>query len=151
MGPCWLDITNAKLSSTSETWCKIEITVDDPKTVRPLVDASGNRPTDMPPLVVMSLCLRTIMNAKKNVNEIVAASALVCDQVKVDDTTPLEKQSKMRFTVVRQLNNNPYPANFLEAVSNERKANGLSIHTERTEAALLNFLIGMFCMKYMYI
>ncbi|GAA5813555.1 hypothetical protein MFLAVUS_007037 [Mucor flavus] len=142
MGPCWLDITNAKLSSTSETWCKIEITVDDPKTVRPLIDESGNRPTDMPPLVVMSLCLRTIMNAKKNVNEIVAASALVCDQVKVDDTTPLEKQSKMRFTVVRQLDNSPYPANFLEAVSKERKTNGFSIQTERTESALLNFLIA---------
>lgn len=120
----------------------MEIGVDDPKTVNPLVDASGNRPLDVPPLIVMSLSLRTIMNEKKNVNEIVAASALVCDQVYIDDTKPIDAQSKMRFTAVRQLENKPYPASFLEAVAKEKKENGLIIQTERTEMALLNYLIG---------
>jgi DNA polymerase alpha subunit A len=91
----------------------------------------------------MSLCLRTIMNAKKNVNEIVASSALVCDQVQIDDTTPIEKQSKMRFTVVRQLDNKPYPASFSEAVVKEKKENGFTIQAERSETSLLNYLIGM--------
>lgn len=120
----------------------MEITVDDPKCVNPLVDASGNRPLDVPPLVVLSLSLRTIMNEKKNVNEIVAASALVCNQVQIDDTKSIEAQTKMRFTVVRQLENKPYPASFLEAVTKERKENGLLIQAERTETALLNYLIG---------
>lgn len=90
----------------------------------------------------MSLSLRTIMNEKKNINEIVAASALVCDQVMIDDTKPIDLQSKMRFTAVRQLDNTPYPANFLEAVAKEKNENGLIIQTERTETALLNFLMG---------
>lgn len=90
----------------------------------------------------MSLCLRTIMNEKKNANEIVAASALICDQVQIDDTTPIEKMNKSRFTVVRQLENKPYPANFTETVSKERKENGFGIQVERTEASLLNYLIG---------
>ncbi|KAI9485969.1 MAG: DNA polymerase family B-domain-containing protein [Benjaminiella poitrasii] len=144
MGPCWLDIADAKMSSTSETWCKVEIAVEDPKKVNPVVDADGNRPTHIPPLVVMSLCLRTIMNAKKNVNEIVAASALVCDQVQINDTTPVEKLSKSRFTAVRQLDNTLYPANFTEAVTREKKQNGFSIQVERTEASLLKFLIAKF-------
>lgn len=86
------------------------------------------------------------MNVKKNVNEIVAASALVCDQVKIDETTPIEKQSKMRFTVVRQLDNKPYPPSFTEAVAKEKKANGLTIQAERSETSLMNYLIGM-CIK----
>ncbi|KAL7325370.1 DNA-directed DNA polymerase alpha catalytic subunit pol1 [Mucor circinelloides] len=147
MGPCWLDIADAKMSSTSETWCKTEISVEDPKTVNPLVDADGNRPINVPPLVVMSLCLRTIMNEKKNVNEIVAAGALVCDQVQIDDTVPIEKMSKARFTAVRQLDGKPYPANFTDMVAAERKKdNGLPIHVERTEASLLNFLLAKIAM-----
>ncbi|RCI00936.1 DNA-directed DNA polymerase alpha catalytic subunit pol1, partial [Rhizopus stolonifer] len=142
MGPCWLDFVDAKISSTSETWCKIEITVDDPKTVNPLQDEDGNRPLHVPPLVVMSLSLRTILNEKKNMNEIIAASAFVCDQVQIDDSQPIEKQSKSRFTVVRQLANKPYPANFMEAVAKERKQNGFSIQVERTETSLLNYLIA---------
>ncbi|KAI8642206.1 DNA polymerase family B-domain-containing protein [Parasitella parasitica] len=143
MGPCWLDIADAKMSGTSETWCKTEISVDDPKTVNPLTDADGNRPNNVPPLVVMSLCLRTIMNEKKNVNEIVAAGALVCDKVQIDDTTPIEKMDKARFSVVRQLNGKPYPANFTEVAMNEKKkSGGLAIQVERTEASLLNFLLA---------
>jgi DNA polymerase alpha subunit A len=130
-----------------ETWSKIEISVEDPKTVNPFVDEAGNRPTNIPPLVVMSLSLRTIMNDKKNVNEIVAASALVCDQVQIDETTPIEKQSKSRFTVVRQLDNKPYPANFTDDVANEKKANGFSIQAERSETSLLNYLIGTYLEK----
>lgn len=124
----------------------MEITVDDPKTVNPFVDAAGNRPINVPPLIVMSLSLRTIMNEKSNVNEIVAASALVCDQVQIDDTKPIESQSKMRFTAVRQLENKPYPASFMETVAKEKKENGLIIQAERSETALLNYLIGK-CMK----
>ncbi|KAG1054455.1 hypothetical protein G6F43_003533 [Rhizopus delemar] len=143
MGPCWLDISGAQMSKTSETWCKVEVTVEDPKTVNPLVDETGNRPIHVPPLIVMSLCLRTIMNSKKNVNEIVAASALVCNQVQIDDTKSLEEQTKMRFTVVRQLESQPYPAGFMEMVGKEKKkSGGFSIQAERTEASLLNFLIA---------
>lgn len=40
-------------------------------------EAEPNAPKVSPPLVVMSLNMRTIMNEKKNVNEIVALSALV--------------------------------------------------------------------------
>ncbi|KAI9281846.1 DNA polymerase family B-domain-containing protein [Sporodiniella umbellata] len=143
MGPCWLEVSNAQMSKTSETWCKVEITVDDPKKVNPLMDEYGNRPVHIPPLTIMSISLRTIMNSKKNANEIVAASALVCNGVQIDDTKSLDEQNKMRFAVVRQLEGKPYPAGFLEMTTNEKKkAGGFSIQTERTEASLLNFLIA---------
>ncbi|KAL0089598.1 hypothetical protein F4703DRAFT_1914916 [Phycomyces blakesleeanus] len=142
MGPCWLEIKEAKLSDTSESWCKVEIVVDNPKTCNPLRDAQGNEPTHIPPLVVMSLSLRTLINPQKNVNEIIAASAHVCTKVKIDEPTPVDSQERMRFTVVRQLGNKPYPAGFNDMVTKEKTRNGFSVQVERTEFSLLNYLIA---------
>ncbi|KAI9032680.1 hypothetical protein CLU79DRAFT_727437 [Phycomyces nitens] len=142
MGPCWLEIKGAKLSDANESWCKIEIVVDNPKTCNPLRDAHGNEPLHIPPLVVMSLSLRTLINHQKNVNEIIAASAHVCTQVKIDEPTPVDKQERMRFTVVRQLGNKPYPAGFNDIVAKEKQHNGFSVQVERTEFSLLNYLIA---------
>ncbi|KAI8093308.1 DNA polymerase family B-domain-containing protein [Halteromyces radiatus] len=142
MGPCWLKIKDAKVSASKETWCKVEYTVNDPKLCNPLRDADGNSPNTIPPLVVMSLSLRTILNKQKNANEIVAASALVCKQVKIDEPTPIQDQAKIRFTAVRQLNNTPFPPGFQDAVTKERKQSNSSIQVERTESSLLNYLIA---------
>ncbi|KAI9257390.1 DNA polymerase family B-domain-containing protein [Phascolomyces articulosus] len=141
MGPCWIKIEDAKLSGSNETWCKAEAIVEDPKLVNPLRDDHGNSPNHIPPLVIMSLSLRTVMNHQKNQNEIVAASGLVCTQVQIDEPIPIEKQSKTRFTIVRQLSNTPYPAGFNDIVARERKA-GFALQVERTENALLNCLIA---------
>ncbi|KAF7726453.1 DNA-directed DNA polymerase alpha catalytic subunit pol1 [Apophysomyces ossiformis] len=138
MGPCWLEIRDATFSNTNETWCKVQISVEDPKLCNPL----QNPPSSIPPLVVMSLSLRTVMNSQKNTNEVIAASAMVCNQVQIDQPTPVEEQTKTRFTVVRQLTDVPYPAGFNDAVAKERQQNGFAIHVERTESSLLNFLIA---------
>ncbi|KAI9317482.1 DNA polymerase family B-domain-containing protein [Dichotomocladium elegans] len=141
MGPCWLKVKNAKVANTMGTWCKIEIAVDDPKAVNPLRDENGNLPDHVPPLVVLSISLRTIMNHKKTENEIVAASGLVFTNVNINDPTPIDKLEKQRFAVVRQLGQAPFPAGFLDAIEAERR-HGLRINTERLESALLNYLIA---------
>lgn len=141
MGPCWLEIKNPAIASVNETWCKVQVMIDDPKFCNPLQDANGNAPKEVPPLVIMSLSLRTVMNHQKQVNEIVAASAIVCKQVMIDEPTPIEKQAKANFNVVRQLNGVPYPAGLNDLLNRERQ-NGNAIHVEKTEHALLNLLIA---------
>lgn len=141
MGPCWLHVKNPTIASANETWCKVQAVIEDPKLCNPLKDANGNAPKDIPPLVVMSLSLRTVMNHQKHVNEIVAASAIVCKKVMVDEPTPVEKQEKIKFNVVRQLNGVPYPAGLNDLINKERKK-GNTIHVEKTELALLNLLIA---------
>ncbi|KAJ2960289.1 hypothetical protein NQZ79_g4309 [Umbelopsis isabellina] len=141
MGPCWLEVKNPNIASANETWCKVQAVIEDPKLCNPLKDANGNAPKDIPPLVVMSLSLRTVMNHQKHVNEIVAASAMVCKKVMVDEPTPVEKQEKVKFNVVRQLNGVPYPAGLSDLINKERKK-GNTIHVEKTELALLNLLIA---------
>lgn len=141
MGPCWLDVKNPTIASANETWCKVQAVIEDPKFCNTLKDASGNAPKEVPPLVIMSLSLRTVMNHQKRVNEIVAASAMVCKQVMIDEPTPIEKQLKTNFNVVRQLNGVPYPAGLNDLINKERQK-GNVIHIEKTELALLNLLIA---------
>ncbi|KAI8978630.1 DNA polymerase family B-domain-containing protein [Pilobolus umbonatus] len=142
MGPCWLKVANAAISNTSETWSKTELIVEDPKSVHVLVNKNGIKPTHVPPLVVMSLSLRTILNTKRNANEIIAVSAFICDKVQFNDTKPIEQQSKKRFTVIRQLEKTPYPTGFNDLISQEKKSAGFVVQLERTEASILNFLIA---------
>lgn len=60
------------------SWCKTEFIVTDPKMITCIdYNAEPQAPKTSPPLVVMSLNMRTIVNEKKNVNEIVSLSALV--------------------------------------------------------------------------
>ncbi|CAO3621927.1 unnamed protein product [Cunninghamella blakesleeana] len=138
MGPCWLQVKNAQINNSKESWCKIEFIVTNPKDCNPMKDP----PAEIPPLVIMSLNLRTVLNKQKNINEIVAVSGLVCNQVNIDEPTPIEDQQKQRFTAIRQLSNTPYPPGFQDLVNKERKQSKTVIQLERTEASLLNYLLA---------
>jgi DNA polymerase alpha subunit A len=82
MGPCWLKIKNVSLEERNVSWCKFELSVQDLKSIE--VSQGDERGVKTPPgLVVMSLNLRTIMDMKKSVNEIVCASALVLKDGKI--------------------------------------------------------------------
>lgn len=59
------------------SWCKVEVTVSDPKDINPLPESDPNAPKDMPPLTVMSLSARTIVNHKDNIREVVCATARI--------------------------------------------------------------------------
>ena len=57
------------------SWCKLEVTVSDPKDINPFPETDHDAPKDTPPLTVMSLSVRTIVNHRENLREIVCASA----------------------------------------------------------------------------
>lgn len=54
------------------SWCKLEVTVDDPKTVNPFADNDEEAPKEVPPLTITSVSVREIVNHKENKREIVA-------------------------------------------------------------------------------
>ena len=137
MGPCWVKIQNPLLSATSVvSWCKLELTVDNPKNVKTFADSDPTAPKETPPMVVMSLSLRTVMNHRKQINEIVAASALVYNNVNVDGTN--DKLTGSRFTVLRQLNDIPIPVEFGDLIKKQQTKPQILPN----ERALLNFLIA---------
>jgi DNA polymerase alpha subunit A len=60
-------------ANAQTTWCKIEFSVSDPKHVNPMAD--GEAPKDLPPLTIMSLSIRTIVNHRENKTELLCATA----------------------------------------------------------------------------
>ena len=63
------------------SWCKFEVTVDCPKDIH--ISPSSSKNEIPPPVVVTAINLKTIINEKQNVNEIVSASFFCCHKVKV--------------------------------------------------------------------
>ena len=78
MGPCWLKINGALRSSKHISFCNLELQIESPKSVSVVGnDGEDGVPKEAPPLVVMSLNLRTLMNLEKSTNEIVLCGILI--------------------------------------------------------------------------
>ena len=66
----WLLIQAPQVS-----WCKLEFVVEDPKDFNPVSDTEDSASKATPPLNVMSLSVRTIVNHRENNREIVCVTA----------------------------------------------------------------------------
>ncbi|KAJ8794650.1 hypothetical protein J1605_003121 [Eschrichtius robustus] len=62
-GPCWLEVKNPQLLNQPISWCKVEAVALKPHLVNVIKDVGP------PPLVVMSLSMKTMQNAKTHENE----------------------------------------------------------------------------------
>jgi DNA polymerase alpha subunit A len=98
MGPCWLRIRAPSALPSSPSFCAIEVGLDNPKMV---IKEKGNMPT--PPLVTMSVSMKTVCNPSTHTNEIVALSATVHTQMDCDADSAENPNVMRRFTMVRQL------------------------------------------------
>lgn len=63
------------------SWCKFEVIVDSAKDIG--VSNCPKKTAESPPVVVTAISLKTIINQKHNVNEIVSASVICCHKAKV--------------------------------------------------------------------
>ncbi|KAF9209565.1 DNA-directed DNA polymerase alpha catalytic subunit pol1 [Haplosporangium sp. Z 27] len=136
MGPSWLEIKNAKLNNTKMSWCKSEFTVSDPKDITPLKESTDLPP---PPLCVMSLSLRTVINPKDKSNEIVAVSSSVYHEVRLDDSVENNRKLISKETYVRKLDTSPLPPGFDRIAENNKV-----INKQPSERALLNRVLARF-------
>lgn len=64
------------------SWCKFEVIVDSPKDVQTSTSSSKN--LEIPPMIVTAINIKTIINERQSVNEIVSASVICCQRAKVD-------------------------------------------------------------------
>lgn len=137
MGPCWLSIDAGAANFnavTNASWCKLELRVDQPQLITTLGDSDN---LEAPPLTLMSIALRTTMNAKENKQEIFVASARIYENVSLTDTTPAEQLPSRTFTVMRP--NGEYPLGFKLDADKHRG----SIRTEKTENGLLSMFMAL--------
>ncbi|SPO47594.1 related to POL1 - DNA-directed DNA polymerase alpha, 180 KD subunit [Moesziomyces antarcticus] len=138
-GPSWLKISNASIAegSTPISWCKMEVAVEDPKDIAPISDTDTTSPRETPPLTVMSLAIRTVVNHKENKQELVAVSARTWTDHQIEDPTPPEQLPCSVFTAVRPLGS-MFPPGF-EAEARKGK---IKVHTLKYERMLLNALLA---------
>ncbi|KAK9284464.1 hypothetical protein L1049_023637 [Liquidambar formosana] len=145
-GPSWLSVSKFSSCPAPQrvSWCKFEVTIDCPKDIR--IPTSSKNTAEIPPVVVTAINLKTIINEKQNINEIVSASVICCHKVKID--TPMlalewKKPGMLsHFTVVRKLDGGIFPMGFTkEATDRNSKAGSNVLGSESSERALLNRLM----------
>ncbi|KAK7051399.1 DNA-directed DNA polymerase alpha catalytic subunit pol1 [Paramarasmius palmivorus] len=133
MGPCWIKVKEPEVNYKGVSWCKIEITVKDPKDFNPMLDSDA--PRDIPPLTVLSLSMRTIVNHRENKREVIIIDEKL--QVIIDDPTPPERLPCTVQTFVRPLDR--FPKDF----ESKARANGKGVIAPMVnETMLLNSLLA---------
>ncbi|KAK8687216.1 hypothetical protein V6N13_086043 [Hibiscus sabdariffa] len=145
-GPSWLSVSKYSTCPGPQrvSWCKYEIVVDSPKDIR--VSTSSKKTTEIPPVVVSAINLKTIINERQNVNEVVSASVICCHRAKIDTPMLASEWKKhgllSHFTVVRKLDGGIFPMGFTKEVTDRNsKAGSNVLVSESSERALLNRLM----------
>lgn len=130
-GPGWLDVKLPQLSSPAVSWCKIEVLSMKPDYVTPV---SG--PT-VPPLVVMTLGMRTTVNPKSHQSEVAMVSCLVHHEFSLDKAPP-KPPFQTHFCAMTHPADVTWPWDLKDALIRHRSK------TEKcdTERALLGFLLA---------
>jgi DNA polymerase alpha subunit A len=136
MGPCWLNIEDAEFGMlNNSSHCKLEVQVSTPNSINPLSESDN---LETPPLTLMSIALRTILNVKDNKQEILAISARVYRNVSLTDTTAPEKLPCQSFTIIRPAATS-FPIGFEGEV--KKRAKG-EVKLVRQEQEILSFFLA---------
>uniref|UniRef100_A0A673NKA7 DNA polymerase n=1 Tax=Sinocyclocheilus rhinocerous TaxID=307959 RepID=A0A673NKA7_9TELE len=130
-GPCWLDVKTLQLSNQPISWSKVEAVAQKIDLISVVKDLPP------PPLVVMSISLKTVQNPKTHQNEIISLAALIHHKFPLDKAPP-RPPFQTHFCVVSKPNDCIFPYDFKEAV---RKKNGI-VEIAGTERTLLGFFLA---------
>ncbi|XP_022256471.1 DNA polymerase alpha catalytic subunit-like [Limulus polyphemus] len=132
-GPGWIDIICPQISNPPVSWCKIEAILTKPDNIAVV---QGSLPP--PPLVVLSLNLKTVINNSNHQNEIVAAACLVHHQFPVDKAAP-SPPFQTHFCSVTKPSNIIFPFDLKDALG---KYSHTKVERMDSERALLCFLLA---------
>jgi DNA polymerase alpha subunit A len=140
MGPCWLRIATPVAATAPLSWCKLEALLEFPKFVKRLAD-----PPPSPPMVVMALSIKTVLNPRSHTHEVVVASAMVQHATRVDGPTAGWERAVNHFTAVRPLGtsvggNYPYPHDFKDIVRKDPRL-ARNIEITANERGLLSYFL----------
>ncbi|CAI5772360.1 DNA polymerase alpha catalytic subunit isoform X2 [Podarcis lilfordi] len=130
-GPSWLEIKDPQLLNQPVSWCKVELVAQKPDLVNVVKDLPP------PPLVIMSLSMKTVQNTKSHQNEIMAITSLVHHKFCVDKAPPVPP-FQTHFSVISKPNDCIFPYDFKEVV----KKKNAKIEIATTERTLLGFFLA---------
>ena len=137
-GPGWLKIQSPRLMPQRLSWCKLEFGVENPKSIAVAVEKIPN-----PPLVTMSVSMKTAVNPHSHTHEVIAISGLVHTEVQADVDTDVDVKFMRRFTYIRPLGvscGNQYAAAFPHDLADFNRKQGSAgvFETLPNERAMLS-------------
>jgi len=131
-GPSWLKLHRCADEPTQNSWCQFGAVVTDPKTQ---ISVTKN-PPPAPELKVMSVRFRTVPSHGSQGDEIVMASAIIHNQVNIENAT--ESPRFQHFTIVRKLADRPFPHDMASTVKSSKR----NIVLCSSEHALLQLFVS---------
>ncbi|SZF03580.1 unnamed protein product [Blumeria hordei] len=136
MGPCWLQIEKGEYGVLKKaSHCKLEVQLSEPKFIN---IAASNEALQIPPLTLMSITIRTLLNKKENKQEILAISARIYHKISITDTVTPEKIPSHSITVLRP-SQTMFPIGFEAEAAKHTKG---SIKLVKHERELLSFFLA---------
>ena len=144
-GSQWLAIAKPMRveESRKQSYCMLEVSVESAKSVaggaRMLTALGWQNPAADPPLRVVALNLKTHVNPKSHLHEIVGASVMSMPSVQLGGNSAGWKESRKEgFAVCTKLEGMPLPPRLQETAAQEQLP--LAVHPN--EYALLSFLLA---------
>ena len=135
-GPSWIDIKGLTLSNPATSWCKVEAVCSNPN----LVSVVTNNPPSPPPLNILTVNIKTVINPKTLQNEIAVVSGLIHPQFYLDKPAPKPAFSS-HFCALTRPSDEVWPFDLAKVMSNQ-SSNSPKIDKMDSERALLAYLLA---------
>ena len=104
LGPCWISIRQPVANTGAPlSWCKLEVQIDSPKQIGrlDLLEPGKNRPA--PPVVTVSVKMKTVVNPKTHKSEVVSVSAICHKHVLLDKSSDGSTSHMTQLSLIRPL------------------------------------------------
>mmetsp|Transcript_12769 Transcript_12769/g.23948 ORF Transcript_12769/g.23948 Transcript_12769/m.23948 type:complete len:1531 (-) Transcript_12769:203-4795(-) len=104
MGPSWIRFYDISATKSPVSWCKVEFEVNNPKNVV-RCDLISDEKSVMPPppIVNVSLKLKTVVNPKTNKSEVISVSAICHKKVILDGASDEGFHNMTQVSLIRPL------------------------------------------------
>jgi DNA polymerase alpha subunit A len=98
MGPCWIKIKKPQPNNISVSHCKIELVCNNPKDIVKLNEVMAT-----PPVVTMTIKMKTVVNPKTHISEIVSLTAICNCEVQLDGASDESTKHMTQLSLIRPL------------------------------------------------
>ncbi|XP_031831132.1 DNA polymerase alpha catalytic subunit isoform X2 [Nomia melanderi] len=123
-GPCWLDVKCPLPTGVQTSWCKIKANCMKMENI-----IVCSEPQALPPLVIMTLNVRTSLNSKSQQNEVVMVAILIHHKFHVDKEPP-KPPFQEHICLITHPRDTPWPRQVREMLSNISYTKVMKFDTE---------------------
>ncbi|XP_029039913.1 DNA polymerase alpha catalytic subunit isoform X1 [Osmia bicornis bicornis] len=123
-GPCWLDIKCPLPTGVQTSWCNIKVNCMKMENISVFSECQT-----LPPLVMMTLNVRTCLNAKSQQNEVVMVAILIHYKYHIDKEPP-KPPFQQHICLITHPRDIPWPRQAREILSNISYTKVMKFETE---------------------